>query len=179
MSETLTPNGKDVRKFRVNGIPVRLGIPPSNPVAQGVIEGLNMIEDPMRRISMVSVFPDTKLHPEGKDLFSQGTCYCNNSGLSEITIWAGSIKETAVDQQSASCTALLHEAGHADQESQEHAGLYLDTRFTSRERENFAEDFAFKQRQAAYSKRHSSNHHHRTMRDILRDILEKRKSRKR
>lgn len=175
MSEALTSNGKDVRKFRVNGIPVRLRIPFSHPVAQGVVEGLNMVEDPMRHISIVTVLPDTKPYLKNRDLFSQGTCYSNDSGLSEIKIYAGSIGQTAHDQQTTAKTTVLHEVGHAVQEEQEHAGLWLDKKLKKDEEEKFAENFAFKQRQAIHSKRYLSGHHRRT----IKDILEEHKSRKR
>jgi len=108
----LTENQK-IRKLRVNGITVKLRIPPSHPVVKGVVKGLKTVDDPLRSITSITVLPNTKPHPSNSNLSIVGTCFCDDSGRSRIEIYAGSIGQTAHDQQTSAITTVRHEAGHA------------------------------------------------------------------
>jgi len=145
---------KQPRKFRVNGIVVRLKVSPSHPVVKGVLEGLKQIDaDPLNCVSQVTVLPDIKEKRGKKGVFRLGTCRLRDRNYRDnrpcrIEIFAGSVEE--VSHLTDDCVrqarwATRHEVGHAKQEGQIHDGLWFDREPTGEEREKFAEEFALNQ----------------------------------
>lgn len=138
---------KDVSKFRVNGISIRLRISENDPVAQGVQKALEEIKCFPGSISQVTVLPDRvkAKRQKGEDLYVVGrTTGCGST--SSIKIFGGSLWETSSSlgevREEARKTAL-HEAGHAELNRRAAHGLWPDGELSLGESEEFARRYSY------------------------------------